>query len=77
MIQFATICCVIQHTDHNSNNIVCNNSPTLATNINCKYMYFTVSQCRNTVDSLLTDTPVKRTLRVGPCLCLFPLFDSL
>ena len=26
MIQFATICCVIQHTDHNSNNIVCNNS---------------------------------------------------
>ena len=37
MIQFATICCVIQHTDHNSNNIVCNNT----------YMYFTVSQYRN------------------------------
>ena len=31
----------------------------------------------NTVDSLLTDTSVKRTPRVGPCLCLFPLFDSL
>ena len=30
-----------------------------------------------TVDSLLTDTSVKRTPRVGPCLCLFPLFDSL
>ena len=24
-----------------------------------------------------TDTSVKRTPRVGPCLCLFPLFDSL
>ena len=30
-----------------------------------------------TVDSLLTDTSVKRTLRVGPCLSLLPLFDSL
>ena len=32
---------------------------------------------QTTVDSLLTDTSVKRTPRVGPCLCLFPLFDSL
>ena len=24
-----------------------------------------------------TDTSVKRTPRVGPCPCLFPLFDSL
>ena len=24
-----------------------------------------------------TDTSVKRTPRVGPCLCLLPLFDSL
>ena len=24
-----------------------------------------------------TDTSVKRTLRVGPCLSLLPLFDSL
>ena len=24
-----------------------------------------------------TDTSVKRTLIAGPCLCLFPLFDSL
>ena len=24
-----------------------------------------------------TDTSVKRTPRVGPCLCLFPLFDSI
>ena len=24
-----------------------------------------------------TDTSVKRTPRVGPCLCLFHLFDSL
>ena len=31
----------------------------------------------NTVDSLLTDTSVKRTLIVGPCLSLLPLFDSL
>ena len=31
----------------------------------------------NTVDSLLTDNSVKRTLRVGPCLSLLPLFDSL
>ena len=31
----------------------------------------------NTVDSLLTDTSVKRTLTVGPCLSLLPLFDSL
>ena len=23
------------------------------------------------------NTSVKRTARVGPCLCLFPLFDSL
>ena len=30
-----------------------------------------------TVDSLLTDTSVKRTPRVGPCLSLLPLFDSL
>ena len=30
-----------------------------------------------TVDSLLTDTSVKRTLRVGPCLSLLPLFVSL
>ena len=30
-----------------------------------------------TVDSLLMDTSVKRTLRVGPCLSLLPLFDSL
>ena len=35
-----------------------------------------------TVDSLLTETstrqtPVKWTLRVGPCLSLLPLFDSL
>ena len=30
---------------------------------------------QNTLDdSLLTDTSVKRTSRVGPCLCLFPLF---
>ena len=31
----------------------------------------------NTVDSFLTDTSVKQTPRVGPCLCLFPLFDAL
>ena len=30
-----------------------------------------------TVNSLLTDTSVKRTPRVGPCLSLLPLFDSL
>ena len=31
-----------------------------------------------TVDSLLTDTSVKRTHRgVGPCLSLLPLFESL
>ena len=36
-----------------------------------------------TVDALLTDTsvrrtpPVKRTPGVGPCGCLFPLFDSV
>ena len=36
-----------------------------------------------TADSLLADTSitwttsVKRTLRVGPCLSLLPLFDSL
>ena len=35
--------------------------------------YATVS----TVDSLLTDTSLKRTLRVGPCLYLLPLFDYL
>jgi len=29
-----------------------------------------------TVDSLLTDTSVKRTLRVGPCLSLLPSFDG-
>ena len=31
----------------------------------------------DTVDSLLMDTSVKRTPRVGPCLSLHPLFDSL
>ena len=31
----------------------------------------------NTVDSLITDTSVKRTPRVGPCLSLLLLFDSL
>ena len=31
----------------------------------------------NTIHSLLTDTSIKRTLRVGPCLSLLPLFDSL
>ena len=31
----------------------------------------------STVDSLLTDTSVKRTPRVGLCLSLLPLFDSL
>ena len=30
-----------------------------------------------TVDSLLTDTSLKRTPRVCPCLSLLPLFDSL
>ena len=30
-----------------------------------------------TVDTLLTDTSIKRTPRVGPCLSLLPLFDSL
>ena len=30
-----------------------------------------------TVDLLLTDTSLKRTPRVGPCLSLLPLFDSL
>ena len=30
-----------------------------------------------TVDSLLTDTSVKRTLMVSSCLSLLPLFDSL
>ena len=30
-----------------------------------------------TVDSLLTDTSLKRTPRVGPYLSLLPLFDSL
>ena len=29
-----------------------------------------------TVDSLLTDTSIRRTPRVGPCLSLLPLFDS-
>ena len=29
------------------------------------------------VDSLLTDTSIRRTVRVGPCLSLLPLFDSL
>ena len=38
---------------------------------------------RNTVDSFLTDTSIrrtpsiKRTPTVGPCLSLLPLFDSL
>ena len=39
-----------------------------------------IMYCNNnddTVDSVLTDTSVKRTLRVGPCLSLLPLFDSL
>ena len=39
-----------------------------------------IMYCNNnddTVDSLITDTSVKRTLRVGPCLSLLPLFDSL
>ena len=31
----------------------------------------------STVYSLLTDTSIKRTPRVGPCLSLLPLFDSL
>ena len=30
-----------------------------------------------TVDSLLTDTSLKRTPTVGPCLSLLPLLDSL
>ena len=30
-----------------------------------------------TVDSLLMDTSVKRTPRVGACLSLIPLFDSM
>ena len=30
-----------------------------------------------TVNSLLTNTSVKRTPRVGPSLCLLLLFDSL
>jgi len=30
-----------------------------------------------TVDSLLMDTSLKRTRRVGPCLSLLPSFDSL
>ena len=30
-----------------------------------------------TVDSSLTDISVKRTPRNGPCLSLFPLFDSV
>ena len=30
-----------------------------------------------TVDSLLTDTSVKRTPKIGPCLSLHPLFDPL
>ena len=30
-----------------------------------------------TVDSLLTDTSIRQTLRVGPCLSLLILFDSL
>ena len=30
-----------------------------------------------TVNSLLTYTSIRRTLRVGPCLSLLPLFDSL
>ena len=34
-------------------------------------------QQRSTVDSVLTDTSVKRTPKFGSCLCLFPLFDSL
>ena len=29
------------------------------------------------MDSLLTDTSIRRTPRVGPCLALLPLFDSL
>ena len=31
----------------------------------------------HTVDSLLADNTVKQTPRVGPCLSLLPLFDSL
>ena len=31
----------------------------------------------STVDSLFTDTSIRRTPRVGPCLSLLPLFDSL
>ena len=39
--------------------------------------YLDLGKTETTVDSLLTDTSLKRTLRVGPCLCLFPVFDSL
>ena len=38
---------------------------------------FSVIGILTTVDSLLTDTSLKRTLRVGPCLSLLILFDSL
>ena len=30
----------------------------------------------DTLDSLLTDTSIRRTFRFGPCLSLLPLFDS-
>ena len=42
----------------------------------CLFLHFDFSSCY-TVDSLLRDTFVKRTPRVGPCLSLLPLFDSL
>ena len=38
------------------------------------YMYSRLSLNRHLYK---TDTSVKRTPRVGPCLCLFPSFDSL
>ena len=43
------------------------------------YLYYCLYYTSDwfTVDSLLTDTSVKRTPRVGPCLSLLPLFDSL
>jgi len=37
----------------------------------------TALQCIYTVNSLLTDTSVKETPRVCPCLSLPPLFNSL
>ena len=39
--------------------------------------YYMYSRLSLNVHLYKTDTSVRRTPRVGPCLCLFPLFDSV